>query len=81
MRIQSPAPRRRPRPSRGSAVQLVTVVLVFGDKTVHGHAAGSAVPPSPCSTFGDAYEPVEAWQRVFKPGHEIMAQGLPEPDI
>jgi hypothetical protein len=53
----------------------VAIVLVF-----NGQA--QAQEPDVCkSTLADKHHPTDAWTRVFKPGHEILAQGLPEPEI
>jgi hypothetical protein len=73
MRNYTPQPGHRP--SDATPVQIVAIVLVF-----NGQA--QAQEPDVCkSTLADKHHPTDAWTRVFKPGHEILAQGLPEPEI
>ena len=66
---------------KDEAIQIVAVVLVLGKWEHQGHQAAHGTGASPCSTFADKHHPTDAWTRVFKPGHEILAQGLPEPEI
>ena len=81
MRIYTPRPGHRRSPSDNGTVQIVAVVLVLGKWEHQGHQAAYGTGASPCSTFADKHHPTDAWTRVFKPGHEILAQGLPEPEI
>jgi hypothetical protein len=67
--------------SKDEVIQIAVVVLVIGNRKHQGHLAAPGSGASPCSAFADSYHPSDAWQRVFKPGHEIMAQGLPAPDV
>ncbi|MEI7938508.1 MAG: hypothetical protein WCK27_17620 [Verrucomicrobiota bacterium] len=66
---------------RDEAIQLAVVVLVLGNRKPQGHQATSGMAASPCSTFANQHHPTDAWTRVFKPTHEILAQGLPAPDV
>ena len=67
--------------SEDEAIQIVVVVPVLGKLEHQGHLADYGTGASSCSTFADKHHPTDAWTRVFKPGHEILAQGLPEPDV
>jgi len=62
-------------------MHIAVVVLVLGKRKHQGHQAPFGRGLSPCSTFADKYYPADAWTRVFKPTHEILAQGLPAPDV
>ncbi len=55
-------------------------MLVYGDGTDHGEAARSSALVT-FSVFDDDYDRGEAWQRVFTPGHQIIAKALPEPEV
>lgn len=62
-------------PSSDAPMQIVVIVLVFSGQAL-------AQESDACnSVFADRHHPTDAWTRVFKPGHEILAQGLPEPEI
>jgi hypothetical protein len=61
--------------SADAPVQIVAIVLVFSGQA-------QAHEPDVCKfMFADKHHPTDAWTRVFKPGHEILAQGLPEPEV
>ena len=61
--------------SGDAPVPVVAIILVISGQAL-------AQEPDVCkSTFADNYHPTDAWTRVFKPGHEILAQGLPAPDV
>jgi hypothetical protein len=61
--------------SGDAPAQTVVIVIVFSGQAL-------AQEPDVCkSTFADKHQATDAWQRVFMPGHEILAQGLPAPDV
>ena len=73
MRNYTLQPRRLP--SSDAPVQLVAIVLVFSGQA-------QVQEQDVCkSTLADMHHPTDAWQRVFKPGHEILREGLPAPEV
>ena len=56
-------------------MQIVAIVLVFS-----GQAQAQESDACKCM-FADSHRATDAWMRVFKPTHEILMAGLPEPDV
>ena len=60
--------------SGDAPVHVVAIILVISGQAL-------AQEPDVCkSTFADKHQPTDACM-LFKPGHEILGQGLPEPDV
>ena len=67
--------------SKDKASQIVAVVLVLGKWEHQGQQAASGTGASPCSSLADKHQTTDAWMRVFKPGHELLHEGLPAPEV
>jgi hypothetical protein len=82
MRMYTHRPGHRPSSSDNGTVEIVAVVVLVLGKCEHqGQHAPAGLDASPCSTIADDHHAADAWTRIFTPGHEILAQGLPAPDI
>ena len=75
MRNYTPKPGHLPNQNGDAPVQIVAIVLVFSGQA-------QAQEPDACKCmFADSHRATDAWMRVFKPTHEILMAGLPEPDV
>ena len=81
MRNNTPLAGHLLNPGDDGSVQIVAVVLVLDNRKRQVYDPGSGTIATPCPKIGDTPNPTDAWTRVFKPGHEILMAGLPEPDV
>ena len=70
-----------PGPSNDISMQITVVVVVISGRKQQVEHPGSCWFPSPCSAKAEGWPSAEAWRRVLRPTHEIMSEGLPQPDV
>ena len=70
-----------PSPSNDCSMQIIVVVVVMSDRKRRAKELGSCWFPSSRTSKAAGWPSAEAWRRVLKPTHEIMSEGLPQPDV
>src|ERR1035437_2386227 len=74
MRNNTPLAGHLLNPGNDGSVEIVALVLVLDNRKRQVCEPGSGTIPAPCLKIGDKPPPTAPWTRVFKPGHEILAQ-------
>jgi hypothetical protein len=71
----------RPNPSKDCSAQIIAVVFVISGRKHQAQDPVSCWFPAACAAKAEEWPNAEARRRVFKPTHQLMCEGLPQPDI
>ena len=78
---RTPSSQAHPSPNNDCSMQIIVVVVVISGRKRRAQELGSCWFPASRTSKAAGWPSAEAWRRVLKPTHEIMSEGLPQPDV
>jgi hypothetical protein len=77
----TPSSQAHLRPRNGGSVQIMAIVVVIrGQQRQIQEPVGCGFAAA-CAAEAEEWPSAEARRRLLKPTHELMSEGLPQPDI
>ena len=77
----TPSSQAHPSPGNDRSVQVMAIVVVINERQRHVEEPVSAWFAASCAAKAEEWPSAEARRRLLKPTHELMSEGLPQPDI
>jgi hypothetical protein len=68
-------------PSNNGSVQIMAIVVVISGRQRQLEEPVSCRFAAACAANSEGWPSVEVRRRVFKPSHELMSEGLPQPEV
>jgi hypothetical protein len=78
---RTPSSTARTNPSNDGSVQIIAIVVVILGRKQQAQKPVSRRCEAACAANTEEWPSAEAWRRVLKASHELMSEGLPQPDI